>query len=226
MNPWVQRYAPPALVLCAAIYLGWPPPEPLDLGEDVVRATSVRWRPQDLSLGPRIESSRDPFEETPVEVEQVEVAVEVLEPTVPAGPDADTLKAGFHLDGIANMGGRTWAVLNGRPRLEGDFVRTDDTHRHRCQIVSVAPDHITIRYEETIVEIRPGAARERNSPSSRSPSNRSPSNRSPSKGSPSGHSPSGRRGGASPATAGDDEPTTAEPRVRGARSGPAAGARS
>jgi hypothetical protein len=206
MNPWVQRYAPPALVLGAAIYLGWPPPEPLDLGEDVVRATSVRWRPQDLSLGPRIESSRDPFEETPVEVEQVEVAVEVLEPTVPAGPDADTLKAGFHLDGIANMGGRTWAVLNGRPRLEGDFVRTDDTHRHRCQIVSVAPDHITIRYEETIVEIRPGAARERNSPSSRSPS--------------------GRRGDVSPATAGDHEPTTAEPRVRGARSGPAAGARS
>ena len=62
MNPTVQRYLPPALVFGAALYFGWPPSEPFDLGEEVVRANSVRWRPEDVAEPPVIKPAVDPFE--------------------------------------------------------------------------------------------------------------------------------------------------------------------
>lgn len=175
MNPLAQRYLPPAMVFAAALYLGWPPSEPLDLGDDVVSATSVRWRPQDLSSAPRVTADRNPFQEESSAVEEIDSTASEAEP---AGPTAETLKAGLHLDGIANVGGRTWAILNGRPRLEGDFVHTDDANRHRCQIVSVQPDRVAVRYEEIVMEIRPSVGSRRRS-ASRKPAALGPDNGGP-----------------------------------------------
>ncbi len=158
MNPLVQRYLPPVIVFGAATFFGWPPSAPLDLGDDIIRTSSVRWRPRDLADPPLIEPATDPFREVLVVTEEMEVEPEtgnLVVATRPAGPPADLLKAGLRLDGIASIGGRPWAVLNGRPRLAGDTVRTADAHRYECQIVSVENSHIVVRCEETITEIRP-----------------------------------------------------------------------
>jgi len=159
MNSLIHRYMPPALVLGAAVFFGWPPPKPLDLGEDVVRATAVRWKPADLSDPPPLVAARDPFDDPPATVEEIEVAVEDIAPVGPISPDAETLKGGLQFDGIANVGGRSWAILNGRPRLEGDTVHTNDVEQHKCQIVSVQSDRIVIRCQETTVELLAHEAR-------------------------------------------------------------------
>jgi hypothetical protein len=97
----------------------------------------------------------------------VKFAVADIAPARPLGPDAETLKAGLQLDGIANVGGRTWAVLNGRPRLAGDFVTTNDVNRYKCQIVSIQSDHIVVRCQETIAELRPRDTKTAGTPASR-----------------------------------------------------------
>jgi hypothetical protein len=153
MNPVLRRYLPPALVLASALFFAWPPSKPLDLGDDVVKATSVRWRPQDLADPPPVTSTRDPFEDLAVAIEEVNVN-DVITEIRPLGPDVETLKSGLQLEGIAKVGGQTWAVLNGRPRLQGDFVHTNDANRHRCKIVSIHSDHIVVRCEETLTELR------------------------------------------------------------------------
>jgi hypothetical protein len=157
MNPAIQRYLPPLLVFGAAMFFAWPPSAPLDLGDDIVRVTSVGWRPSDLADPPWIKPTSDPFQEVLVASEEMEVEPETgeLVAAAPAGPAPEQLKAGLRLDGIANMGGRKWAVLNGRPRLPGDLVRTEDAHRSQCEIVSVHADHIVVRCLETVTEIRP-----------------------------------------------------------------------
>lgn len=201
MNPFVQRYLPPALVVGAATYLGWPPAKPLDLGEDVVRATAVRWRPKDLKPPAPIEAERNPFQAAPVASTEPDVATSAeLKPEVPTGPSAETIKAGLRLDGFANLGGQTWALINGRPRLPGDTVVTDDTQQYQCQLVAVADDSITVRYEELIVEIRPGEVMPE---ASQSPMKRPRRRASPA---------SGRRASAEPsADAAEADPTGATP---------------
>lgn len=160
MNPTIQRYLPPTLVLGAALYFGWPPAEPLDLGEDIVRASSVRWRSQDLAEPTVIKPVGDPFAAVLfASEEEVESETEKLAAvTTPTGPDPETIQAGLQLDGIAKMGNRFWAVLNGRPRLPGDTILTNDTDQHQCEIVSVYADHIVVRCQETVTEIRPRPA--------------------------------------------------------------------
>lgn len=158
MNPTVQRYLPPSLVLGAALYFGWPPAEPLDLGADVVRANSVRWRPEDVAEPPVIKPAANPFEAVLVASDEMEVEPEtgkLVAATTPAGPPAEEIRAGLQLDGIAEMGNRFWAVLNGRPRLPGDMIFATG---HKCKIVSVFPDHIVVRCQETVVEIQPRPA--------------------------------------------------------------------
>lgn len=165
MNPTIQRYLPPALVFGTAVYFGWPPSARLDLGEDVVRTNSVRWQPADLAAPGLIQGVMDPFREVLVAGKEMEVEPEtgkLVAATRPAGPQPELLQAGLRLDGIASIGGRNWAVLNGRPRLAGDVVHTDDTNRYQCQIVSVDSGHIVVRCEETVTELRPrpfGSAR-------------------------------------------------------------------
>jgi len=158
MNPLLQRYLPPLLVFGAALFFGWPPSAPLDLGDDVVRATSVRWRPDDLVDPPVIEPASNPFQAVLVADEASIVEPELAQPTRPAGPTAEVLTSGLRLDGIASMGGRRWAVLNSRPRLVGDLVRTSDTERHQCEIVSIETDHVVVRCQETVAKLQPRPA--------------------------------------------------------------------
>ena len=173
MNPVLQRYLPPTLVFGAALYFGWPPAEPLDLGEDVVRASSVRWRPENLAAPPVVQVANNPFEAVLVAGEEMEVEPEtgkLVAATMPTGPPVEVIQAGLQLDGIAEMGNRFWAVLNGRPRLPGDMIQTSDANRHQCEIVSVASNHIVVRCEGTVAEIRPRpAGTSRPAPASRAP---------------------------------------------------------
>lgn len=155
MNSMIQRYLPPAIVLGAAVFFAWPPPAPLDLGDDVVRASSVRWRSDDLTDPPVIEPASDPFQEVLVLSEEVVEAANAVAEVAATGPAPEELQAGLRLDGFANMGGRTWAVVNGRPRLPGDAIRIGDVNRHPCEIVSIETDHIVVRCEKTVTKIRP-----------------------------------------------------------------------
>lgn len=153
MNPVVQRYLPPAIVLGSAIYFGMPPAEPLDLGEDIVRATSVRWDKDDLENPQLPTIVTDPFREVIVANAQTEDVVD--EPEVPSGPQPADLQAGLTLDGFADTAGRRWAILNGRPRLVGDTVLTTGMAPYTCEIVAVEADRVLVRCQGTLAEIRP-----------------------------------------------------------------------
>ena len=123
------------------------------MGEDVVRASSVRWRPNELAAPPRIELTSNPFEEVLVADDEAIAAEEAVIEVVPLGPPAQELKAGLRLDGFANTAGRIWAVVNGRPRLPGDAVRTSDTNQYLCRLESIESNHIIVRCEDTVTEI-------------------------------------------------------------------------
>ena len=88
------------------------------------------------------------------ETHEVEEETGKLVPaTRPAGPDPSELQSGLVMTGVADMAGRKWAIVNGRPRLPGDTVRTADNNRHACEVVSVASDYVVVRCEETIAKI-------------------------------------------------------------------------
>lgn len=154
MNPIVQRYLPPLIVIGAAFYFGWPPSKPLDLGEDIVRATSVRWKPDALSDPAVPQITADPFREVMVD-EPDPAAAQSDQPETPAGPDPGTIRAGLTLDGFADTSGRRWAIINGRPRLLGDMVSTTGAEVLVCEIISVQEDRVVVRCQETVTEIRP-----------------------------------------------------------------------
>jgi hypothetical protein len=157
MNALVTKFAPPTIVLGAAFYLGAPPAAPLDLGESVVKAAAVRWKKDDL-LPPVINRPAiSPFGEVLVASEEMEVEPEtgkLVVATKPAGPDPEDLRSGLQLVGIAQMGGRKWAVINGKPRLPGDKLNTDDNKQLTCTIVSVESDHAVVSCEETVIKLR------------------------------------------------------------------------
>lgn len=124
----------------------------------MVRAKAVRWRPKDLTDPPQIASSLDPFREVLVTTEATVVEPEtgkLVAQTKPSGPPASELESGLRIDGIAHMGGRHWAVINGRARLPGDEIQTNDANRYRCEIVAVESDRVVIRCQETIATLRP-----------------------------------------------------------------------
>ena len=158
MNFLIQRFAPPVAVLGIALYLGWPETPSADYGDNLVRAKAVRWRPKDLTDPPQIASTVDPFREVLVTTEETVVEPEtgkLVAPTKPAGPPQSELESGLRIDGIAYMGGRHWAVINGRPRLPGDEVRTADANRYPCEILSVEREQVVVRCQETIATLRP-----------------------------------------------------------------------
>ncbi|QDT13325.1 hypothetical protein [Planctomycetes bacterium K23_9] len=152
-----QKFAPPAVVLGAALYLGMPPAAPLDLGESIVRASAVRWKKDDLKPPVITKPAANPFHEVLVASEEMEVEPDtgkLVVATKPSGPDPAKVRAGLSLSGIASMGGRKWAVINGKPRLPGDTLKTNDANHLLCKIVRIENDHAVIACEETIVEIR------------------------------------------------------------------------
>ncbi|NND98739.1 MAG: hypothetical protein HKN47_15570 [Pirellulaceae bacterium] len=158
MNPTIERFGPPAIVLGLALYLGWPPASPLDLGDDLVNAKAVRWKVSDIEPPPEPTDLTDPFRAVLVADESMEVEPEtgrLVESTKPAGPDPNDIETGLRISGIASFGGKQWAVVNGKPRLPGDVVFTSDSKQLRCEIVSVSNDHLVVRSEETFVTLRP-----------------------------------------------------------------------
>lgn len=154
MNPIVQRYLPPLIVIGSAAYFGWPPSKPLDLGDDIVRATSVRWDNDDLREPTLPPITADPFREVIVaEEDPAEMVAEEL--AIPTGPDPAVIQSGLSLDGFADTAGRRWAIINGRPRLAGDIVTTTGIEAYRCEIVAVEAGHVVVRCQQTVTEIRP-----------------------------------------------------------------------
>lgn len=154
MNPTVQKYAPPVIVLGAALYLGWPPAAPMDLGENLVQAKAVRWKSHDLDPPSALGTIADPFR--PVLVVKAEpAAVEEDSATVPLGPAVDEIRAAVKLSGIANSGGRAWAILNGRARLAGDMIKTNDKTVPDCKLIAIAKDHVLVQCQQTFAVIRP-----------------------------------------------------------------------
>jgi hypothetical protein len=157
MNPTVQKYAPPMIVLGAALYLGWPPAAPLDLGENLVQAKAVRWKSRDLEPPTAPGTIVDPFRPVLVVAAEPTPVAAAAEDAVaaPPGPTVDELRAAVKLSGIANTGGRAWAILNGRPRLVGEVIKTDDKAVPNCKLVAIEKDHVLLQCHQTFAVIRP-----------------------------------------------------------------------
>ena len=160
MNVLAQKYGPPVLVLGAALYLGWPPSSPLDLGDDLVKAKSVRWNSSELDSPQSLADVSDPFTPVLVLKEEPKAAVEnvVVEPT---GPSEAAIRAVVLLTGIANSGGRSWAILNGKASLVGDVVKTNEVTVPDCTLVAINADHVVVRCQKMIAVIRPQVSRHR-----------------------------------------------------------------
>lgn len=156
MNVNLESYGPPIAVLGIALYLGWPPAAPLDLGEDVVRAKSVRWKSSDLNapdLPPTI--NHDPFAAVLVIGQQEPTNDSVAsEPDTPIGPTADDLKAGLSLSGIAQTDTHRWAIVNRHVCRPGDRVLVAGLTDIYAEIQQIRSNHITVAVGDLTTEIR------------------------------------------------------------------------
>jgi hypothetical protein len=158
MNPTVQKYAPPMVVLGAVLYWGWPPVEPLDLGNDLVKARAVHWKAADLESPREPENVVDPFRPVLVAKQETEQAEEQIA-KMPVGPSEDNIRAVLRLTGIAKMGGRSFAIINGKACVAGERLRTYDDLVKSCKLMSIHPDHVVVQCEQTFAVIRPQVSR-------------------------------------------------------------------
>ncbi|MEM9586869.1 MAG: hypothetical protein AAGA03_06275 [Planctomycetota bacterium] len=158
MNPLLQRFLPPCIVLATAAYLGWPPAVTVDYSGDVRLAKSIGWKPKDLDPPSPLPAIDDPF--APVLLVKETVVADPTESVVMTeiGPSEADISNGLTLSGVAKMGGQLWGVINGRPRLPGDTVLTSGKTRLTCQVIEVHPDHVVVRCESTVAVIRPNGA--------------------------------------------------------------------
>ncbi len=165
MNPLMQRFGLPLAVFGTALYLGWPPSSGLDLGDNVVKAKSVRWKPADLEAPKPLADIVDPFRLVLVVDETKEVEPDtgkLVAVTRPVGPDPEKIKSGLELSGIARLGGKAWAIINGKPSLVGDRIRAGEGPL--CEIISIDADHVVLRSAETVVSIRPAPFKQNTAP--------------------------------------------------------------
>ena len=158
MKSLMHRFGPPALVFGAALYLGWPPAAPLDLGESVVKAKAIRWKKDDLLAPPTLDVVVDPFRQVLVakaemkpEKDMEEMVAESKAPEL----TSEAIMSELELTGIANMGGRYWAILNGKPHLQGDTITTGDSQEISYEVIAIQSDHVIIRNRKTTVTLRP-----------------------------------------------------------------------
>ncbi|MDV6031267.1 MAG: hypothetical protein F9B45_14425 [Phycisphaera sp. RhM] len=158
MNVHVQKYAPPCAVLAIALYLGWPPEAPLDLGEDVVRAKSVRWKVADLETPPLpTVISKDPFAAVLVQrpsADASEADASGATPEEPLGPTDQDLRNGLRLGGIAQTDHHRWAILNGRVCKLGDQVPVLGLDNVSATIREIASDHVTVVADSLTIQIK------------------------------------------------------------------------
>lgn len=147
MNVNLQRYAPPCAVLTIALYLGWPPEAPMDLGEDVVRAKSVRWKVADLETPPLpAVISNDPFAAVLVQRPTDDASEGETSDATPEdlGPTEEDLRSGLRLGGIAQTDHHRWAILNGSVCKLGDQVPVLGLDDVSATIREIASDHVTV----------------------------------------------------------------------------------
>ena len=171
MNTTIQRCAPPLAVIGIALYLGWPPTQPLDLGEDLVRAKAVRWKASDLDP-PQISqvTLSDPFAASNSSAlsaapnDQVKGLVEPSQ-EAPRGPTEDDLMIGLKLGGIAHTGDRPWAIINGRVCRSGDSVDIVGLVDAKALIRQINADSVVVQFQDLKTTIRADSrenARKRN----------------------------------------------------------------
>lgn len=149
MNRAVQKYGPPIAVLGAALYLGWPPSRPMDLGENVVRAKSVRWKVSDLATPDSPVLSRDPFND------QTEKPTNEVVVVASKGPSEVQVLATVQLNGIMRLGGNISAVVNGKAYRVGETIEIGDDAVDRCTLVAINERSVVVQCNETVVEVNP-----------------------------------------------------------------------
>lgn len=162
MKPALEKYGPPVLVLGAALYLGWPPAEPMDLGENLVTAKSVRWKSSDLEPPRAPEVVVDPFRAVLLVTEKPETAAAVDTVVEPLGPSDEEIRSVMVLNGVAKSGGRSWAIVNGRVRLAGDLIPSNSKIVPDCSLVSIHEDHVVVSCGKKLTVIRPQVSRPAN----------------------------------------------------------------
>lgn len=175
MNVSMEKYAPPIAVISIAVYLGWPPAAPMDLGEDVVRAKAVRWNVADLKspeLPGKIDA--DPFAavlvESAVSPQESAEGTASASPVEPAGPTERELRAGLKLGGIAQTDRHRWAIVNNRVCKPGDRIRVIGVAEVAALIEEVNADHIKVVVGSETLTIRPETKRSsRKDPAAESP---------------------------------------------------------
>lgn len=159
MNASLQKYGPPAVVIAITLYLGWPPSKPLDLGDEVVRAKSVRWKASELEV-PRLprKANKDPFEKVLVAATPQLVAstgrVESVEPETPRGPTELDLQKGLKLAGIAQIDSHRWAIVNQRVCCVGDKIAVIGLSDASAELCEIHSDHIKVKLQELTATIR------------------------------------------------------------------------
>ncbi len=174
MNVNLQKYAPPCAVLAVALYLGWPPEAPMDLGEDVVRAKSVRWKVGDLETPPLPAMiSKDPFAAVLVQQSSGDPSnpdkTSDSTPAEPLGPTDEDLRNGLRLGGIAQTDHHRWAILNGSVCKPGDQVPVLGLVDVSATIRDIASDHVTVVSGPLTIQIKRQERPKRSGDSSASP---------------------------------------------------------
>lgn len=165
MNPSIERFGPPALVLGIALYLGWAPAPPLDLGDDLVKVKAVRWKKADLGAPTSVAvGQRDPFAPVLEKPEPKQMGTTekvssksnhqdvVLEPE--STLTEKDLLMGLKMTGIATTDQRHWAIINGRIVSAGDMVPITGQREQTALITKVGADFVFATADGVSVQLK------------------------------------------------------------------------
>ena len=160
MKTRLRKFGPPVAVIGAALYLGWPPSAPMDLGDDIVRAKSVRWKVTELDPpNLTIHTAPDPFAAVLVDATSNQPVMPQGKPQQVRneswGPTENDLRKGLSLSGIARTDSYRWAVVNRRVCRPGDTVPVIGLVDVEATIEQIHHDKITVAVDALIVDIRP-----------------------------------------------------------------------
>ncbi|MEO1525342.1 MAG: hypothetical protein AAFX06_07890 [Planctomycetota bacterium] len=153
----LAKYGPGLAVVGTALYLGWPPAEPLDLGDSAVRAKAVRWKKSDLEAPQRHELSiTNPFREVLVAkpVAPVRTPTGEIVPAIPEGPTETELRAGLLIGGIGITSTTRWAIVNNRVCRVGDSIPVADLNDVQAVIEAIGSDHVVAKSSGRRLTIR------------------------------------------------------------------------
>ena len=141
-NP-LMKYGPTLAVIATALYLGWPPAQPLDLGETTVRAKAVRWKKSDLQAPKRRDLTVvDPFREVLVARTIAPNQKPRLVASAQKGPSETDLRAGLLVGGIGTTANTRWVIINNHVCRVGESVAVSEMKDVRAVIASIESDHI------------------------------------------------------------------------------------